>query len=275
MNKQINKHPNISIDREMLAIQKYRELKNMAKTAKEIHMGEKTLRDILVKNNIHILSLSEVKQTRTIDNTYFENIDSARKAYYLGLLYADGTVSSNGNSFQISLQERDKHLLEQFQKDLNSNHKLVFIPYHEKNSNWQNQYCLSITNKNIHDSLIKHGMIPNKSLSLTFPNNLKEEYYPSFILGYLDGDGSICKTENRVKLIGTESFCNSIAEIVKKVLGIHCSISLCHNNKEVTTRDLQIAGRNQVKKFLDWLYSSSDVFLNRKYQIYKDVYCSA
>ena len=82
------------------------------------------------------------------------------------------------------------------------------------------------------------------------------------------------KKEKRVSLISTKEFCNSVADIVNKLLKIHCSILYCHQNKETTTRCLQIAGGKQVKKFLDWLYADVEVCIKRKFEIYSIVYCS-
>jgi len=116
-------------------------------------------------------------------------------------------------------------------------------------------------------------MVPNKSLILTFPNQLDEEFIPSFLLGYMDGDGTIVKKECRASLIGTEDFCNSIKDILKEKFGIHCSISKCHG-KSTSTRSLRISGRRQTKIFLDWIYSKCDIYLSRKHDIYQELYCS-
>lgn len=265
MNKDINHNEVIKL---------YEKYHNMSKVAKEMSINVYKIRNILLNNDIHKYSLFEISNRKKINEYYFDNIDSHRKAYYLGLLYADGTVSKNSNRIQISLQEKDKHILEQFRKDLECDYKLTLIPYHEKNPNWCNQYCLTISNTHIHDALISHGLIPNKSLILEFPTDLDEQYYSSFILGYMDGDGNLCKKEKRARLVSTENFCLKIAEILKSKLDVNCSIMLCHHKSDVSTRTLQVAGSKQVKKFLDWIYSNCDIYLQRKHDIYEDLYCT-
>ncbi len=268
-----SRHPRLSGERKQKAVDLYNEYHNISKVCSLMNISSSTVHNILNNANIHILDRSECKRKCVIDETYFDNIDTHRKAYYLGLLYADGTVSGTSNRVQISLQERDKDIIYQLQSDLKCDYKISLIEYNKKNSNHQNQYCLTISNTRIHDALIKHGVVPNKSLILEFPNDLNKEFYSSFILGYLDGDGTITKKEKRIKLISTESFCNKIAEIVKNMFGIHCTISYCHHHMDKSTRSLQIAGGKQVKCFLDWIYSKSDIYLQRKYDIYKNLYC--
>ena len=131
-----------------------------------------------------------------------------------------------------------------------------------------------MSNTHIHDALIKHGVIPNKSLTLEFPSDLDEEFYCSFLLGYMDGDGSILKKEKRICLVSTESFCNRVAEIVRDLFNIHCSISYCHNHMDKPTRTLRISGGRQAKLFLDWIYSKCDIYLSRKREIYENLYCT-
>lgn len=91
----------------------------------------------------------------------------------------------------------------------------------------------------------------------------------------MDGDGSISKNpkDKRLSIVSTESFCKTMQNIISQTLGVHCSIMYCHN-KTTSTRVLQIAGGNQVKKFLDWIYDDAELFLERKRDIHQKVYCA-
>lgn len=62
---------------------------------------------------------------------------------------------------------------------------MSFIEYNKKNHNWQNQYCLAITNQKMNQDLIKHGAVPNKSLSLEFPNDISNDLIRHFVRGIL------------------------------------------------------------------------------------------
>ena len=172
-----------------------------------MHCGEKTLDEIIDEYGLYVKPKTEINQKYSIDNYYFNVIDTQNKAYSLGMLYADGTVSKNKTGFAISLQERDKDVLDQLNHEFGGDRKLSYIEYSKKNSNWQNQYMLGISNKQMHEDLIKHGCVPNKSLVLEFPNDIESGLIRHFVRGYFEGDGNISKNEDRCTLISTNNFC--------------------------------------------------------------------
>ena len=42
-----------------------------------------------------------------VNEFFFDEIDSEEKAYWLGFIYADGYVNTNGNKFGINLSLKD------------------------------------------------------------------------------------------------------------------------------------------------------------------------
>ena len=52
------------------------------------------------------------------NDRYFEVIDTSDKAYFLGLLAADGNISPRLTAVRIALKETDSGILEQFRKFL-------------------------------------------------------------------------------------------------------------------------------------------------------------
>lgn len=136
---------------------------------------------------------------------YFDKIDSAEKAYFLGLLYADGNVAK-GN-FRIELTGSDKPLLERFRDAiyLDSNRPLYRVrgkikQWGQKRCRTRLGYCLAVFSSKIADALIKHGCGPKKTDVIRFPfGSLPEQYYRDFIRGYFDGDGCITSTHSKYK----------------------------------------------------------------------------
>lgn len=228
---------------------------------------EELFKDSLQNNYIEFLPSYEY-QKHVFDINFFNKIDTQDKAYILGLLYADGNIAQDKRSVSISLQEADVQILLHIKDILNVNKDLAYIRYSDKNPNWSNQYKFSISNTHFGETLIGHGLVPNKSLFLEFPTNIPIDLYRHFLRGYIDGDGSISssKKDNRVRLASTENFCYAAKLLIENQLKINVSIKPCKCND--ITKELCISGGNQVKKFLDWIYQDANLYIQRKYDRY-------
>ena len=249
------------------------------KIGKKYGTTHKPILKLLHKLNIEVDQKKLVRRY-TLDENYFDEINTPNKAYILGFLWADGHNEIKKSTVSMSLQEEDKEILEKIRKELNSNKLLEYIDYSNKHDGgycYKNQYRLLVFSKHLCKSLEKLGMINNKSLYLKFPN-IPENLYSHFIRGYYDGDGSIyqqIKSENNhavtITITSTESFCNSLKNICEDFLGIESHIydASCHNG---ITKVFTLSGRNVAKKFLDWIYLNSDMYLERKYNRYLDYY---
>ena len=248
------------------------------KLAEKYDSNRTTIRNVLKEKDIRRRGNSEYRKY-SLNENYFDKIDTPNKAYILGLLYADGNVSKEKYHIQLSLQEGDRHILEDIRKEIDSSAPLEFrnfSKYNEKyNKNTQDQWSLSLHCKHMHESLCKWGVVPRKSLSITYPNFLRDDLQRHFLRGALDGDGCIHKPygENGkcrlVFICGTPMFCNGVKEVIESQLGVN--VSLIQNRK---IQKATISGRLQVKKFLDWLYKDVDLKLDRKYQLYLKYYCN-
>lgn len=268
-----SRHPLLTSSRKEAVCKLYLEGKCKSDIEKELHISTSTINDILYEYNIET-DVFRINRKYSFDYKFFDEIDNQNKAYILGLLLSDGNVSSNTSEVTLSLQEDDVEILQKVNDVMKNKKPLLYVDYyHNKNQNWKNHYRLSFQSKYTKKSLAKYGCIPNKSLVLQYPNILPKEFNKDLIRGYLDGDGHISKSESRVRLTSTRSFCNSVKSILESELGIHCTIMSEH--KSETTASLQIAGTKQCKKFLDWIYDDAELYLDRKHNIYLDKYCVA
>lgn len=248
----------------------------MYEIGKMYHLSDKTVAEMLKVNNVHIKTLSEANQKYTLNEKYFDVIDTHNKAYLLGWLWSDGH-NSERNQIIISLQESDKYILEFFNKELESNRPIKYLDRSKDTDyNRHNQYRLTIVNKHMSDSLRKLGMNHDKGLTAKFPNNLPEKFYSSFIKGYFEGDGFVSKNpkECRMNVTGTIWVCEAIQKILKDKLDVNSYLTIPHNKIDKPTRTLVVAGRNQVKKVLDFIYQDSEYKLQRKYDIYQKLYAA-
>ncbi len=248
------------------------------KIGKIIGVNRKKVAKVLEENNI--ARVGNGRRKYSLNETYFDTIDTPNKAYILGFLYADGYNSLDKQTISLSLQEEDKMILEAMRNELNSEKTLEFIDYSNKHDfgyTYKNQYRLIFFSAHMCNSLNSIGMTQNKSLTLEFPA-IDPSLYSHFIRGYFDGDGSVCfsaKTGNSIVTItSTNSFCEKIKSIISSTLNIHVGVYDA-SNKNSITKVASISGTNQVKVFLDYIYNDAELYLERKYKKYEQKYLLA
>ena len=232
---------------------------------KEFNCNYGSIRNLL---NKHKIQSRGNKQGYPRNEFYFNNIDNEEKSYWLGFLYADGCVHSN--NYEISINITDKEHVEKFKEAIGAiNHKIV----ETKDTRWNNAktlYQFTIKDKQLHTDLIKWGCVPQKTLLINKIPNIPRDFVSHFIRGYFDGDGSLhylTSTKNyRIAFTsGSKNFLNDI----QKELQLNLSLSHADNTN---TYQLQISGRKQIERILNYLYENSNekIRLNRKYKSYLD-----
>lgn len=231
-----------------------------------------------------VLDLYDVKRIGngrrkySLDENYFDVIDTPNKAYILGFLYADGCNFTPKQTISISLNCDDVSILERMRSEIKMEKELEYIDYSNKHDfgyKYSNQYRLLIFSKHMSEELDKKGMKRNKSLILEFPTCIERDLLKFFVLGYFDGDGSFCphytkegKFQPLITFTSTNSFCQDLKKYIQEELDIPCGNiydASCHNG---ITKVLSFSGVKQVKTFLDWLYKDADMYLSRKYEKY-------
>lgn len=231
--------------------------------------------NLFLKYNFSVNSMSHAKQQYNINEYYFDEIDTSNKAYILGLLYADGCNMTNRNEIILSLQEQDKHILEQIKCEIEYDGPLKFIDYNSKNKNHKNQYKLDITNKHMSKTLNNLGVWKNKSLILEWPSCLNEKLYSHFIRGYFDGDGCLYFANGScnatVSFVGTEMFLNKLSDIIKEKLDVDLYVRDTGFKHNFITKEAKMHSLNSVLTFLNWIYENADLMLMRKYNKYQQL----
>lgn len=128
----------------------------------------------------------------SLNECYFEKIDTREKGCVLGFIYADGCVDQNNRRYSLSFgqQTRDREILEYIKECLGYSGPIRYDQLSKLNE--QIYYCdrLKISSKKLIKDLNKHGVTPRKSLILEAPQ-IEQEFIGSFIRGYFDGDGHV------------------------------------------------------------------------------------
>ena len=237
----------------------------------QLLVSENGIRHILRRYNIPLRTYSEINQKYKRNSHYFDVIDNENKAYYLGLLYADGNNFSKHNAITLSLQEEDGYLVEKFKDELEYEGPVHYDELSKKNPNHKNQVRLTINDEYMSRQLYDIGLVDNKSLILVFPEYIEDTFIRHFIRGYFDGDGGVYYDKNRNRLstntTGTLEFLIKLKEILNSI-GIDCNISHPKQSKDNNTYILATCGNKNSLKYLSWMYENSYIKMIRKFSIY-------
>lgn len=174
-------------------LQKYDNGQSITSLNKEYHTTK--VRDLLIENNRQVpesrKGIGGRKRQCTLNENYFQELDSKDKAYFLGFIYADGFItkpSQGQNILGLTLAEIEP--IDKFKKYIQTNKKVGYYKKTNSYSNKSYEYKLALNSDKLVSDIEKLGVVERKTLTLTFPN-LREDLIPHFIRGYFDGDGSV------------------------------------------------------------------------------------
>ena len=256
-NSPLSKKNNVDIN---LAIKLYTLYKlPIYKIAMLFGVSDITLRAYFIQNKIN---LKGHKVGKNSDNKYFSNINSCDKAYFLGLIFADGNIRSSNNkkNLSISLTESDAYILELFNRYANFNSNL-FINHKE---DIKPRKGLSIHSQKIYDDLIKLGVEENKSKKLMTIPKIRKNLIPHFIRGYFDGDG-IAKSNGYIGFCGDYN----MLSFIKEQLINECNVkdNKITFNKSNNIYYIQWSSKKDRNTIFNYLYKNKkDLYLKRKYE---------
>lgn len=200
-----------------------------------------------------------------LDEHYFDEIDTEKKAYFLGLIITDGCIhNTKGRQplVSLTLQESDKYILEEFKKEIHSNKKIT--------PDGRGCVGINILSRTMVEALRKYGVKERKSLCTIFPQNIPKDLYGHFIRGVLDGDGSISFYARRNRKSHTKAirFCQGNQQFLKdltKCLYINCGVDTINIYTEKENL-FSIAYRknDSMMKIIQYLYKDATIYLTRK-----------
>lgn len=251
-------------------IDRYKNGESVSKMSKEYDVDITAIYYQLHKANVKIQSLSECNRKYHIKEDFFNNIDNEKKAYILGLIYADGSHNTKYNTITFSLQEKDRDILDKITNIIQPTKPLMFLK--KRKDTHQNQYRLSISNEHISKTLLKYGVIENKSFAIRFPIFIPEHLIHHFVRGYFDGDGciSIYKIKEKYKscsisIVSNEEFLLSIQDLMVKKLKLN-KTKLAKDRRGNNIYSLVYGGKQNCIKIRDWLYKDATIYMERKYK---------
>lgn len=207
----------------------------------------------------------------TCNESYFHNIDSEHKAYWLGVLYADGNVSKSceSHSGSIIFSSKDTEWVKLFKQDINYTGKV----YQETHNVFKKTISkVKITSELMFIDLCELGCIPTKSLIIRIPA-IPQNLIPHFIRGYFDGDGSVGvyknSKESQTKVLRS-SFCSGSKEFLEAII---CYLPTnMRTVKQILGKNLYFISFsiNDSISLYTYLYTDATIWLDRKKQKFEE-----
>ena len=233
------------------------------KLAKHFNCSKSSILRIMKSNNITRRKMSEAKRIFTINEHYFDVIDSEEKAYWLGFIYADGNIYQN--KLQVGLSNTDLNHLIKLKNTLNSGQNL-----------YKDRTCtkLIVHSDILTNNLIKLGCFKKKSFTIRFPTKeqVPDNLLRHFMRGMFDGDGCIItnlETKHwHFQLNSNLEFCKIYYSVLLQGSGFKKKRGNVYKEKrrETDCWFINIGSTNKVNlfKIFTYLYCGASIFLERK-----------
>jgi intein-encoded DNA endonuclease-like protein len=212
-----------------------------------------------------------------------KKIDTQEKAYFLGFMYGDGTITNYKEKTgrerfltKISISMVDENLITKLHKAFPFFNKSSF-DYSKYNSNSTIQYSLAKSSKELYNDLLLNGVYPRKSYEnkdkLIMPL-IEDRLIPHFIRGLFDADGSVYVRAKRKNLITIEFVSASINILtnIDSYLKANDIYSWKILKKKPTGKGkqiyyiLQFIKTSEIMKLINLMYDDATIYLDRKYE---------
>lgn len=212
----------------------------------------------------------EKRVKSNFNDKIFDCIDTEEKAYWLGFIFADGSINSDplkenkkkAYTFELSLKQDDINHLKKLKELLETSRPIIKS---------ENRCRLLVNSKHFWETLNNYGCTPRKSLTLQFPSEsiFKENsLIRHFIRGYFDGDGCISYSNSEhtiltMQLLGTKSFLQTLLNYLPEEFK-DLTLRHNHNNENEETYLINTSNKKAYRFFI-YLYENSKIYLDRKY----------
>ena len=208
--------------------------------------------------------------------------------YWIGFLYADGSIEKLFPVIALALAEVDKGHLEKFNQFLGGCLNVKDVTPKKADRNLKGQvtfggkmFRVKVADRQLYDRLKHLGFTNNKTHTIV-PHDLLKMSRDTW-RGIIDGDGWITtgksKGDNkkedakvyyypRIGLCGNEATIREFLNFIK-LSGIECKSTIKKAPKENGLYSMDATGEPAMK-IMNLLYKDSSVYLDRKYQKYLD-----
>lgn len=211
---------------------------------------------------------SSARREYACDHAFFDTVDTEAKAYWLGFIAADGSITEGGNVLSITLGEQDADHLALFRDALGDPRPIRFYEPGRvcKDGRKMRLARYSVASREMAAGLAVYGVVPRKSQTVPWPA-LPGELLPHYLRGYIDGDGCFSVSSGKLRtiqfrLVGNEPFLQGCAAYLESQ-GIPRPRVFKHS-ENCNIYCLCCGGTNRVRKVAELVYAGASVWLGRK-----------
>jgi hypothetical protein len=206
------------------------------------------------------------------NNDSFRRIDTAEKAYLIGLIASDGTIGEQKSNIIIELKIEDRELLEKIPPLIGGYAKEV-----TRKSGYE-AYYWRVTSSRMVADLNRLGIPSGKKGGRNAQywviniDLIPPEFHRDFWRGMVDGDGSLMPYisknrsrrggHSRMELKGTESNVELFSNTIREMFGSSAKPQRTHASW------VFVSGGDQLcRKVATWLYKDASISLARKQKL--------
>jgi intein-encoded DNA endonuclease-like protein len=210
------------------------------------------------------------------DEHYLDNIDNEYKAYILGFICADGHVSTDSNRVKIAVATKDEDIIIKIKSCFQTDSPIVRTTIDSKFSYGKRIFyksSLELCSKITVESLVNKSLEQRKTYSLSSKvlEFVPTELVRHFLRGYFDGDGNVMygyRYSSGVKYC--INICGNL-EFLQNTFGIYFPTKNKYylNKGSKQCYSYKVSSKKGVELFLSYLYDDCNIYLDRKYSIYK------
>jgi len=202
-----------------------------------------------------------------VNHHFFKDLSNIN-CYWAGFIAADGWIKSDCNCLGVKLAKKDIKHLEKFKFDIQSN-----SPIREKKAKIDEKIFLQseinvYSRYIVHDLYDNFNITPNKTFTLIPPNIENFEHKISYIVGLIDGDGTIGKKTNatdlRISLAGNEEIIKWCKSVLVDLLKLRKSKKIAYSNKIYS---FSLGNKNSIK-FINYAKKLNIPHMERKWNRY-------
>ena len=237
---------------------------------KDLNISALTIRKVIRRYG-DIRKLSDAMKRYSVNEDYFEIIDTPEKAYLLGLLYADGHITKEDDRVMISLKAEDGYLLQQFIEDIEYTGVLEWDLNKKSKVDGRvlPQRRVRINSRKMVKDLTRWGCSTTKTKDLRFPYWMSEDLRPHFARGFIDGDGWVRKVHGKYNSYLEIGWCGTWAMTFELAIFLwnHTNYRNCSTYSLGSIYYNQTNGRFAIE-IGDLIYKDATRKLERKYENY-------